>query len=243
LRRYEKADKDDLVPDGSGFLAVYDHHGTCVCVCGIQVAKPKPEQSMETLIEEKEAPEGINTDSKRFDHVMIDIETWGTGTHAAIGVIAAVEFDPASGDTGRKFYMRPSLKSCLDAGLVMDADTVQFWMNQADEVRKEMLGAEMNLVDVLWKLKHFLRPCGVYLKVWAKSPSFDLVILSTAFRVCLVGKPWHYYNERDVRTMLAILPAYKQKRNYYGESLKHHALDDCIVQIEQVCEAYKLIGA
>lgn len=74
----------------------------------------------------------------KYDDVMIDIETMGKGTYPAIVSIGAVEFDLFGTKYGRTFYKRISLESSQKAGLVIEAETVLWWLSQSDAARKEI---------------------------------------------------------------------------------------------------------
>ncbi len=61
---------------------------------------------------------------------MLDLETMGNTSNAAIISIAAVYFDETG--VGRSFYHKVSLGSSCAIGLEMDADTVLWWLKQSD---------------------------------------------------------------------------------------------------------------
>ena len=67
---------------------------------------------------------------------MIDIETLATSSDAALVSIAAVRFDLATGIIGDSIYIKIDKQSCLDYGLVVDADTVDWWMRQSKEAQE-----------------------------------------------------------------------------------------------------------
>ena len=46
---------------------------------------------------------------KKFGHLMVDIETMGNQSNSAIVSIGAVEFNMATGETGKEFYTNVSL--------------------------------------------------------------------------------------------------------------------------------------
>ena len=65
-----------------------------------------------------------------MQHVMVDLETMGTGSYAAIVSIGAVKFypdEPFDPATAESFYAVISLASAMKAGLRVDADTVMWW--------------------------------------------------------------------------------------------------------------------
>ena len=73
----------------------------------------------------------INYDA--ITDVMLDVETMSTRPDAAIVSIAASFFNEDS--FGPQAYMAVSLKSSMDAGGVVDADTMLWWMQQTQEAQ------------------------------------------------------------------------------------------------------------
>ena len=167
-------------------------------------------------------------------NVMIDIETMGKGPRAAILAIGAVEFDPVGTSRNPSFYRVVSLASSVAAGLEMDAETVIWWMGQPDAARAAASAGGRNdsLESALRSLSEFLIGDALSdekedLIVWANGASFDFPILSEAFRLCGIEKPWHYWNERCHRTLRKTIPgAIEPERG--GD--KHNALDDAAHQ-------------
>lgn len=168
---------------------------------------------------------------------MIDIETLGTQHNAVILSIAAVEFD-ASGAIGRQFYEKIELQSAIDAGLKIDTETLIWWTTQKPIVFKEMFVDALPLKRVLKRFVSWFRENNVY--VWANSPSFDLIIIEHALKVCGLKTPWKFYNERCVRTLLSLAPAAKE--NISKPTDVHNALQDCFFQINYCVEVNKLIN-
>jgi hypothetical protein len=175
--------------------------------------------------------------SKVFDHVMIDLETMGTRPDAAIVSIAAVEFDITTGEFGRKFYEKVELQSCLDLGMTVDGATIMWWLNQDEAARRELRNGQRNLNWVLFKLTHFLAACQEG-QVWGNGISFDLAILSNAYRAVGQQRPWSHRVERDMRTMVMLNPDVKATTAFRG--IKHHPVADCLHQIEVLSEIYRL---
>lgn len=167
-------------------------------------------------------------EKRKYDHLMVDIETMGTGFNSAIVSIAAVEFDIDTGLTGRTFQIKVSLKSCLDVGMKVDADTILWWMQQSEEARAGFGGC--TTVSIRRALLDFSSFCHSDYKVWGNSARFDLGILENAYKRVGMPVPWKYYNERCVRTLASICPELKDKTEFIGT--KHNPVDDCYYQIE-----------
>lgn len=150
------------------------------------------------------------------DRVMLDIETLGLEPGAVILSIGAVRFD--TDGLGSEFHGNIDLVSCEDAGLTVDADTLQWWLDQDGEVQHVLTGGEA-LEDVL---EDFGGWYGDAEEVWANSPSFDCRLLEAAYDAVGLESPWNFWSERDFRTLkeLPVAAEIEQDGN------EHDALDD-----------------
>lgn len=180
-------------------------------------------------------------ENKNFNHIMIDIETMGNSSDSAIVSIGAVKFDLISGEIGEKFHQLVQLQSCLDNGLSVSGSTIEWWLKQSSEAKNSLFDETQERVTIneaLFNLSIFIKgneDCSPF--IWANSPSFDCAILKTAYKKCCLIFPWDFRKELDVRTMVYLKPELKNTNNFKG--LAHNALDDCINQINYVCEIYK----
>ena len=165
-----------------------------------------------------------------FTHLMLDIETLGTESNSAILSIAAVEFDLASGETGKTFYEKIDLQSCLESGLKINASTLKWWMNQEKSVLAEAFpDNSKSITSTLLKFRRFC--LGKDYHVWGNSARFDCGIVADAFRATGVSNtpPWDFRKERCLRTLVSFAPEVKQEHRFEG--VLHNALDDCLNQI------------
>ena len=167
-------------------------------------------------------------------HVMIDIETMGNMSHSAIVSIGAVRFDLETGETGETFYINVDLQSCLDAGLIINADTLMWWLNQSEAARKKIIEKGSPLSAALILLSAFVTKDD---QVWGNSARFDLGILSDAFNTLGMPIPWDFRKERCVRTLVSFAPEVKDAEPNIG--VAHDALYDCVFQISYCSKIYK----
>jgi len=172
-------------------------------------------------------------------HIMLDLETMSTASNAAIVAIGAVEFEPSTGRLGRTFYRNVSLASCQDAGLDVEARTVMWWLSRSEEARKALTETRLSLIEALSDFEHFTHLVRVdeEVAVWGKGSDFDNVILANAYRAIGLRAPWKYKNNRDVRTILALVP--DACDGVESEGTKHNALDDTIYQARCVSKAWQ----
>jgi len=168
---------------------------------------------------------------KQLGHVMLDLETMGNGSNSVIVSIGAVEFDINTGELGREFYRKIDLKSCLDKGLKINADTLQWWLMQNEAARRMVAeGQGSKIEDALYAFLLFLELLGAKeVKIWGNSVRFDCGILQDAYTACNYPIPWNFRNEMDVRTLVAFAP--EVKANFPSVGILHDPIADCKFQI------------
>ena len=165
------------------------------------------------------------------ERCMIDIETLGLNPGSAILSIGAKRFDLDG--LGDGFSCIVDLESCQEAGLQIDANTLEWWLSQDSEVQHILTGG-IELKDALENLSRFYGDCT---EVWANSPAFDCSHLEEAYDAVGIPEPWTYYEKRDVRTIvnLPVAPDMEQAGN------EHDALDDARYQAKAVIETLNTI--
>lgn len=156
------------------------------------------------------------------NNIMLDLETMGTGSNAAIIAIGAVRFDFQITD---QFYEVVDLQSCVDAGLEIEAQSVLWWMKQSDQARREFERPGVALVETL---KMFADWIGSDALVWGNGAAFDNAVLANAYRKVGLKQPWDFWNDRCFRTVKAMYPWIKMERS----GVHHNALDDAKSQAE-----------
>lgn len=150
------------------------------------------------------------------ERVMLDIETLGTEPGAAILSIGAVKFDDAG--IVDEFHKSVSLESCQEAGLEIDAETLDWWLHQSEPAQTVLSGGAP-LQTALEQFRNFYADAD---EIWAFSPSFDCVLLAEAYDAVGMNEPWHYRDERDCRTLAALPGAVELEH----DGTEHDALDD-----------------
>lgn len=167
--------------------------------------------------------------------VMIDLETYGQTPGCGIISIGAVFFSPSTGEFGRELYLVVSKKTCLEAGLHEDVETLLWWDSQSNSARKALIQAEnglpsetVGLSSALVQLRDFLHP-STKVTVWGNGSDFDNAILACAYRALRWPLPWKFWNNRCYRTLKNLhqeIPIPKRTGVY------HNALDDAKTQAE-----------
>lgn len=178
-------------------------------------------------------------------HIMLDLETWGTGARAVIVEIGAVVFEPLSEllpdepNPVSCFYSLVSPQSGLHLGMEVDADTILWWLNQDEETRKRLTRAQE--LDS-WKAVHtVLDNFNVWLQaksakyIWAHGATFDPVVLTEYYRRLRKEPPFNFRNVRDTRTLFSIA-SFNQAEwdSVMKRTKKHHPVYDAWAQARAV---------
>ncbi|EEW9314859.1 exonuclease, partial [Escherichia coli] len=145
----------------------------------------------------------LTSTSRAGIHLMIDIETMGKNPNAAIISIGAIFFDPQTGDMGPEFSKTIDLDT---AGGVIDRDVIKWWLKQSREAQSAILTDEIPLDDALLQLREFIAENSgeFFVQVWGNGANFDNVILRRSYERQGIPCPWHYHNDRDVRTIVEL---------------------------------------
>lgn len=172
-----------------------------------------------------------------MNNVMIDIESLGTKANSVILSIAALRFNPATGELGDYLLKKITIQSCLDAGLEIDADTLMWWMEQ-DQRARELAFPEQSacvpLSVALAELSGFITDNDF---VWANPIDFDLTIIENArCKLFFPEKIWNRRNVMCLRTLKNIVPKPVYETEFTG--IPHDPLDDCAHQVKQAHKIY-----
>lgn len=114
---------------------------------------------------------------------MIDLETMGTNINAPIVTIAAVFFEPQTGEIGPVFYKVISLVNAMKSGATPDGETIEWWLKQSSEARSALLVDQIPLDDALLQLREFIaeNSSEKFVQVWGNGASFDNAILRRSY--------------------------------------------------------------
>lgn len=167
-----------------------------------------------------------------YNAVMVDLETMSTQKNASIISIGAVKFwlnvsqDEFTAD--QLFYQTVSLKSSEKAGLHIDANTVEWWLQQSKEAQSALF--DHNRKDLVSALRSFSNWLPKDTVLFGNGATFDNVILRSAFEACGIQYPISYRHDMCYRTIarMANIPYTK------AEGVKHNALDDAMRQTKHL---------
>jgi hypothetical protein len=180
---------------------------------------------------------------KKFKHVMIDTETLGRTHGSVVRSVAAVEFDPQTGETGRQKVWKIDLTDSIRYGFKVEASTLKWWMMQSDEARREFVeGAETPLEDFLEDFMQFIAATdeGNDFTLWCLQLDFDVAMLRSmyswynlnVYRCDEEVLPWNFRKVRDVRPYMDALDSAGLLPPKVAD--RHTPLADCLAQINCV---------
>jgi len=175
-----------------------------------------------------------------YTDVMLDLETMGNKSNAAIVSIGAVEFNLETGETGREFYKVVDLQSSLDYGLNVNGSTIYWWLQQSEAARKRICEKGDNLAGVLGEFNLWMQDCVEKVKIWGNGARFDIGILEDAYVACQLETPWYFRSEMDVRTLVALKP--EIKATFPNIGVEHDPIDDCKHQIGYCCATWRSLN-
>ena len=173
-------------------------------------------------------------------HVMLDLETMGNGSNAAIVSIGAVVFNPSNGQLGAQFEEVINLNSAAYYSDI-DAPTVTWWLSQGDEARAIFLKEtpKSSLKDALLEFNQWLADLGESKDIclWGNGAGFDNVILMNSFKATRIRPNFIHWNDLDVRTIVRMgrdILGINPKETLVREGVHHSALDDAKFQAQYV---------
>ena len=169
---------------------------------------------------------------------MIDLETLATSPRAVILSIAGIRFNSLKDYKSITnpydldfFYCRVSTDTQSNRDI--SDETVSWWAKQDEEVKAEAF-ADDGRVDLNDAMLDFNEWAGGADRYWANGAAFDFPILETANSDLGYRSPWNYWQAMDARTIYKLVP-----NHYNPNKLKHHALYDCLNQIQKLTDCLK----
>lgn len=173
-----------------------------------------------------------------MNHVMIDLETYGTKAGCVLRSIGAVFFNPEDGTFGEEFYANFTYEDQISRGAYIDPDTKIWWNSQSHFAQEQLLIDQTETFIVLSRFTTFFKN-GKGKFVWSQGSNFDGVLLEHTLGLFEIKVPWRFYNTRDTRT--AYQMSGLNTKIIPRQGTYHNALDDAKHQVHCVIESYKVI--
>lgn len=177
-----------------------------------------------------------------MNDVMIDLETLGTGTNALILSIGAQVFDLEKQRcySQRVFHANIDPEDAQRHGQVIDASTVDWWMQQDGTTRRLLKAQRQGLITALTQFADWLSTFSPYL-VWGNGSTFDISILEDAYNLLSFKVPWGFRDVRDMRTIIDIAARLGVEIPRTLPRTAHNALDDAIAQADWVVRTFSAL--
>ncbi|MGH1373577.1 MAG: 3'-5' exonuclease [Cellvibrionaceae bacterium] len=185
-------------------------------------------------------------------NLMCDIETLSTEPNALILTIGACSFsfdDP--NHEPLVFSAHIDQTSSEAAGLHISQATLDWWESQSDAAKAALNSSTKHPLDAV--LEQFTKFCVAVraqsptkkLNWWGNDPTFDAVILESAYKAVGQTAPWAFWETKSCRTMDLIGEEYgfRKKRDLPRTGVHHSAVDDSLYQAEVVKKVMSLIKA
>lgn len=182
---------------------------------------------------------------KPRENLMVELETMGMGSCAAIVAIGAVFCNPATGETGAAFYQAVDLSSSMSAGGTVNGETIKWWLCQSNEARATIAKKSLPLIDNVLRELHFWARENAQermdcLKVWGKGANF---VLRGAYERSQLTPFWHVGNDRDVHTIIdmGINLGINVQNDLSIDQARDNALNCALYQVHHVANIWQKI--
>jgi hypothetical protein len=181
-----------------------------------------------------------------YDDISIDIETLGRRWDAPVISIGAVPFNWKTGAMAKvPYYAEVDIDSAIRAGKV-NGSTLQWWMQQGEKARQIFDKDNQNKVSLATALDGL----AVYMRQypgarpWGNGATFDITILEYAYAHGGVGlrQPWHFYEIRDMRTIVEAADFDKTSWPFPRDGVAHNALSDAQYQASVIAACRQKIA-
>lgn len=175
--------------------------------------------------------------------LMVDIETFSTGSKAVMHELGAVIFDPygealgESPDATTTFHALIDPQSCLDLGMEVDWDTLRFWFAQdAVHHARLRLKGRKHVGTVLADFSAWIDERKPEY-IWGHGATFDPVILNEYYKKLRKRNPFQDFRRiRDTRTLYdeVVDITVEQWTALTRKVIPHHPLYDAWAQARTV---------
>lgn len=167
-----------------------------------------------------------------FCHFMIDIEALGQRAGSAITEIAAVTFDPETGETGHEFlvHVKPMLP------FVCDYETIQWHKEHGSTIDHPDAVEPREAIAKLCAWLDEAIPDAYGRVPWSWGITYDFPLLDPLVDMRPAGapEPWRFFQVRDARTIWRTAFGYLKH-----EPRPHEALADTKAAIADLVRALR----
>lgn len=178
--------------------------------------------------------------------LMLDIETLGRGPGCVVTSVAIIPFNLNGSELEKevkKFECYLHVGEQMADGYFVDPDTLQWWLKQDDKVRWKAWAGTTSRVQFQEELTayiDYIKAEHTSYRIWATAPKLDLGCIHALFRD--MEYPILFSSERCMRTLReTVKMLYPGKYKPTKASALHDAEDDCIRQIKDIQQCYRIL--
>lgn len=178
--------------------------------------------------------------STKAPYIVLDLESRSTKPNAIVASIGAVALDADLQLLPGEFHI--PMAQHLQFPRHEDPETMRWWAEQCPEARyASVMAAQTELpAQALRDFTAWVKGVADIetVRVWGNGSVFDNVILRSLYDFVDQIPPWHWRNDRDMRTILELHSAAKDVGAFVG--VKHIAVDDARHEAKQLAKALTL---
>ena len=166
---------------------------------------------------------------KEIINIMLDIETLGRRSDAAITQIGVAVFDIMSGRVIQCAELKIKESEWAANHRTFSGETVQWWMFQEEHAKLNLCGGRLTQKEALNSLSDIINQYQhENFRIWTKG-SLDLNCLQSLYDDLELETPWKFWQPRDMRTLGDFVPMIKVNPTH-----PHSALEDAKSQVKQL---------
>lgn len=168
-------------------------------------------------------------------HLMIDIETLGTGPNSVVLSVAMLPFGATVNELGRPTVFGINREEQVEDGRVICPKTAVWWMKQSPAALAKLAEAQENALSVSRARNIIETTIGLgYHGIWANDPDFDCTIL----RDLCPDISWPFWTHRSVRTIKMLADHSGIDLSHIVNPTEHDPAQDCYTQVRKVMEVH-----
>lgn len=174
---------------------------------------------------------------KEIINIMLDIETLGRRSDAAIMQIGVVVFEVFSGRAIKCIELKIKESEWAANNRTFTGETIQWWMFQDEHAKLNLCGGRLSQKEALDSLSDIISQYqSENFRIWTKG-AMDLNCLKSLYDDLGLGTPWEFWQPRDMRTLSDVVPMIKANPTH-----PHSALEDAKSQVKQLCSAIRWLN-
>lgn len=176
--------------------------------------------------------------------LMLDVETLGNIPGCVVTQVTIVPFHLKGtplGEEVKVFDQRLHIGNQMADGLEVNAETLNWWMQQDADVRRYVMAGDLGSEDFCFALTNYVGEIEISHKeyrIWSTSAKVDFGCIPFLFRLNEIPYCINHRSERCARTFIEMVKTQHPQMKLPKGLTTHNALDDCRRQIADLQCAY-----